>query len=417
MGLFGGTVQKAQELGSAIMAIFSDTTNYGELNGQITELYKMYKGESKGGGMVRAIASFNSAAIMPNGLTAIYTGEDTESEEVPIELKFINDMIDLNNVNQGLQEKLILASQIEAKVLVKVSWFEDSEKEIFLPKITYLPGETTGYEFETDPTDPEKIISVKYKIGSTEFNEPFDNYAYVAFNALPGALPGYPDMGVVIQNMKNIDEALEDWQTMNRNFAISTPYFECNSGDEAKELVELMETSGWKRGQLFAGTAKYSLVGGDAGDFASIERKITNDAKHTSAATGVPVQHLGMPDELSNRSTADSLDDPAETKAIASTRLWMTFWETIFDIGIRLNNEASTGTYGELQSNVVEPDASGVSSDEFANVKDVYLPMYKEGALSLETLHNRTPEIDATKEAILMANEADPNDLDTGDGE
>jgi len=412
MGWFSSAPVKLQELGAAIGAIFSDDTNYSELNGQITELYKMYKGESKGGGMVRAVASFISAAVMPNGLSVIYTGDETTDGTAPPEVEFINAMLDLNNVNQGLQGKLILASQIEAKVLVKVSWFEDADNEIYLPKLTYLPAETTAYKFTTDPTDPEKIVSVKYKIGETEIDETFDNYAYVAFNALPGALPGYPDMGVVIQNMKNIDESLEDWQKMNRNFAISTPYFECETKDEADALVATMTAEGWKRGQLMAATAKFDMVSGDAGDYESVERKITNDAKHVSAATGVPVQHLGMPDELSNRSTADSLDDPAQTKAISATRLWLTFWETVFDIGIKLNNEASTGTYGELQSNVVEPDSSGVSTEEFDNVENVYLPMYKAGALTEQTLWERTPGVDATEESKRML--ADPSTLDTG---
>ena len=413
MGFFSSAPVKIKELGVAIGAIFNDDTDYSTLSGQITELYSMYKGESKGGGMVRAVSSFISAAVMPNGLSVIYTGEESKEGELPQEVEFINAMLDLNNVNQGLQEKLILASQIEAKVLVKISWYEDAENEVYLPKLTYLPSETTSYEFTTEDSDPEKIISVKYKIGETEVDEAFDNYAYVAFNALPGALPGYPDMGVVIDNMKNMDEALEDWQKMNRNFAISTPYFETASKDEADGLIDTMTTNGWKRGQLIAGTAKYSLVSGDAGDYDSIERKITNDAKHVSAATGVPIQHLGMPDELSNRSTADSLDDPAQTKAISATRLWLTFWETVFDIGIKLNNENSTGTFGELSANVVEPDSSGISTDEFDNVEKVYLPKCVAGLLSEQTLHEKTPGVDPIEEEKRQA--VNPDSLDTGE--
>jgi len=210
-----------------------------------------------------------------------------------------------------------------------------------------------------------------------------------------------------------MDEALEDWQKMNRNFAISTPYFETASKDEADGLIDTMTTNGWKRGQLIAGTAKYSLVSGDAGDYDSIERKITNDAKHVSAATGVPIQHLGMPDELSNRSTADSLDDPAQTKAISATRLWLTFWETVFDIGIKLNNENSTGTFGELSANVVEPDSSGISTDEFDNVEKVYLPMCVAGLLSEQTLHEKTPGVDPIEEEKRQA--VNPDSLDTGE--
>ena len=408
-----------KELGLVLGAEPLTSTTYTEVDAQVAQLYDMYTNAKPGGALVRAVCKFKASSVMSSGLSVNYTGDKDVEKSTPAEVEYIEDFIDYNNINQGRQRSFIIASQLEARCLVKMVWTLDSEG-VGRPKMIYIPYETTKYEFETDPSDPETILSVKYKIGEEEVDEPFDDYAYVAFNALPSTLVGIPDMGVVIQYMIDIDEGLKDWRPMNRNFAVSTPYFECESLQEAEAMQSALEGNKWNKGRLMCGTAKFSLVAGSAGDWMSIEREFVDKTKAVSAAVAIPVQHLGLPDELSNRSTADSTDDPARATAATETDTWSNFYEDLFEIAIRMNNENPGGTHGQLEFNVVEPDTSGKNTNEYDAVEKVYLPMAKEGLISNQTLWELTPQIDSTKEAERISSESagvEEEEIDGGETE
>jgi len=394
------------ELGLVIGTEPLDATAFGSLDSQISELYDMYTGAATGKQLVRAIVRFKSSSIMNGGLSVKYNGEAIEGEE-PLEVTYINSVLDYNNVNQGLSRKLIIASQIEGKVLVRVIANNDAKNEgAFTPKIIYLPLRDTAYKFLVDPQDPEKILSVSYKLGEVEVkDDPFDDYAFVNFNSLPSTTAGFPSMGAVIQEMKDIDEALQDWRKMNRNFAVSTPYFKCETLAEAKAVNEALQTNKWKRGNAMAGTSTLDLINGDAGDYESMSAEIVMKLQIVSAATGTPPQHMGLSRELSNRATAESMDKPAEEDSQADSDAWARFWERVFDISIRMNNESPTGTQGTMAINVVEPDTTGVTKSEYNAVKDVYLEMRKLGDLSRKTLWQNTPKIDSVLEKARLDEE------------
>jgi len=407
MGWFGEKIVVAiRELGIKIGTSQDDETTYSEISKQIEELYKMYVGSATGKQLVRAIVRFKSSSILNGGVNVAYSGDKDTATEDPMEVQYIDKMLDFNNVNQGYSRKLIIASQLEGKVLVKLIWHVDPEKELAVPKLVYLPWRTTQYEFTVDAENPERILSVKYKIGETEVDEPFDNYSYVTFNSLPSSLSGYPAMGVVIPEMKDIDEALQNWRKMNRNFAVSTPTFKCESLTECEKHQEALNANGWTQGRALFTTADFSLVQGDAGDFESIERELAMKVKIISASTGTPPQHMGLPDELSNRSTADSMDAPTVEDSETDTDLWSNFWEDVFNIAIRMSND-NGGTYGALEVDVVEPDTTGVTASEYDAVEKIYMPMWKDGGLSLDSLHTLTPKVDAVAEAQKIKDEED----------
>ena len=70
-----------------------------------------------------------------------------------------------------------------------------------------------------------------------------------------------------------------------------------------------------------------------------------------------------------------------------------------------MNNSNSTGTFGELNPDWISPDTTGATTNEYDAVERVYLPMFKEGALSKKTLWEKTPKVDANDEEQRITEE------------
>jgi hypothetical protein len=224
------------------------------------------------------------------------------------------------------------------------------------------------------------------------------------FNARINDKYGTSDFGGVLHVLDNLSKGLEQWYSMNWLFAHPTPFFKTENMQDGKDLTDYLVDQKWKLGQFFAGPADMDLKSG-AGDSGSIKEKLTMDARIVTAKLGVPIQFMGFPDLMSNRATAVNTMEPVEAVSLAEQKVWKTGFQDMFDKAIALYNSRVPLGDRFLTPGLIEPVLPFITANQLKMLIDLYLPAWIDGALSLETLLARIPDVKAREELERLAAE------------
>lgn len=411
------------------------TAAYGTIDLQINQLYEMFTGASTWGcELVKNIVRYKRAHVLGHGVGVVPSGVVDSADD---EIALVELFMDKRGLNEGRHKEFVTGAELEGCVLVKIeegTVLDEKEQEVFCPVLKYFPKKAAAYELTADPEDSSKPAHVKmsYKVGGQEikYDEDFaeNGWAYVAFNALPGDLVGRPSMASVLRNMENLSESLTQWHRMNRNCAHSLPVVECEGTQEIKTAQAKLEEHGWETGKALITNGKVKILQGSGGDYLSMRYEIEANAKIISAAVDVPIHHLGFADVLSNRATADNLDEPIEAISGSDETLWKGFYERIFAEVIRLAKASKNGPNANLNPDAVKPDTTGIGASDYQRFKDIWLPAYEKGVISRQTALEKAPTIDAQREIERIDEERQSDQqraatpfadakADTGDGE
>ena len=418
--LFRRGVAKVKEFGAS----FSDLTDfdkqaagqYFRLSEQIATLCKKYSSEERGSQLVKRIVRYKQAHVLGGGVTVtVAKGKQADAETL-----LIDRFLDRRGFNEGLHKTLVATSELEGAVLVRIAEgvVDDAGTEAFCPSLAIYPFSVASYELQSDGNDSSTPSAIK-KLSFTNdagnqidlSGESFDGstpnksgnagryrWAYLRLNGKAGTLAGSPTMAGVLTELEEVDLNLRDWRRMNRNCASSIPTWKCESKEEVDRIKAELAESGFGYGKSYIGTAEFKLSQGDAGDYQSLENELMRKAGIISAAVEIPLQDLGFPDMLSNRSTAESMDDSQGVSIDADAASWLGFYESIFRAVIEIGNESKNGPASPLDPESVKPNAVGVRKQDFNRVADVWLPLRKAGCLSRKTLLTFCPMINAEEE-------------------
>jgi len=269
-------------------------------------------------------------------------------------------------------------------------------------EVRYADETYTEIKAITYETDDNVTVSV-----------PPDRSVFIKFNARIHSREGVPTLSGLLQEAEDIDYALRDWRRINRYFASPTPYFKTQDIQEAKDLYDRLLAPGvdWKIGKVFAGPAEFSLVGMSDHGFDSIQREIETKVKMLAGGAGVPVQFLGFPEFMSNRATAENTMEPVALVSVSEQRSWLGGFTELFDKAIELRNRMAPAGAEKLSTGKVAPSMQFVTKAQIDRLRELYFPLWKSDAISLETLLKLLPDVGvedrglAAKKEIEQGNE------------
>jgi len=371
-------------------------TNY---RSAITEIAKKYEGTAQWGvQQVRNIIDVRSAFVIGQGLKLIQKdGSETKSRE----MEFLEQFIELNDLDEEGPLDLAKESDIEGRCLVKL--VVNEEKKMI--EYRFISFSVNGYKIETDPEDYKKYIKASYRDSTNQKDIVIDvgDFIYKKFaGRIEKVNDIMPKIAMVLRQCEDLDKALVDWREMNHLFGSPTPYFKCLTEEEAKKMQTRLQTLNWKIGKAMCGTAEYSLVGMTDSGKDSLEKEIITNAKMISGAVGVPIHFLGFPELMSNRAVSTDLFEFINASTAKERGVWAGFYEEMFNKVIEKSNAVLKTN---LEPGKVRAEILQVSDAKIQELTNVWLPLYTGGVIDIDYMLSKIPDIDPKKVKAAKAEE------------
>ena len=295
----------------------------------ITELDKKFRGCAQWGvQLCKNIIDLRAAFSIGSGIKAI----DKTNGEAKKELAFINNFIEHNNLDEEGPQDFATEAELEGRVLFNLIP-NTASKTIDLRHISYL---TNKYKVKTPDSDYLQYDLVEYYPANNS-NKPLVTLEKAGFvyKKFAGRLNNVndimPKIGGVLRNIEDLDKAYWDWRKRNRLFASPTPVIEATDTESAKSINEYLTNKNWVIGKLLVLVGKFSMQGLNDSGGDSLMKEIEAQAKIISGSVGVPVHFLGLPDLLSNRSTAENLMESMFQVTTRERTIWKGCYEEIFE--------------------------------------------------------------------------------------
>ncbi|MFO8056111.1 MAG: hypothetical protein R6V10_02295 [bacterium] len=376
--------------GEKARAVPASANPYRSREALVAELVNKYKGYAKAGNqLIQRIVDTRAAFAMANGLSA----RPAQPGHEPPELDFINRTIAGNQLDGQFGQQLAVEKELEGQVLLVLDYLPDEDNV----RVRFISWNDTHYRVAYADHTYTDIESISYENdhGNT-VNIPPDQAVFIKFNARIHSREGVPTLSGLLQEAEDIDYALRNWRTINRYFASPTPYFKTADIQQAKDLYDRLLAPGvdWKIGKVFAGPAEFSLVGMEGTGSDSIKQEIETKIKVLAGGAGVPVQFLGFPEFMSNRATAENTMEPVALVSISEQRSWLGGFAELFDKAIKQKNSAAPRGTAPLQTGRVAPCMRFITRAQVQRLKELYLPLYQAGAITLDTMLKLLPDVE-----------------------
>lgn len=391
-----------------------DTTSYTankykSYSSAILELSKKYTGQADWGvAQTGAIIDLRSAFQIGDGIQiSIKPGLEKEiggklEKEI---LDFVNEMIELNDIDREMAQDWAKEGEIEGCSLHKLIW----DEEVLNVNARFISRSSSPYTIHVVEGDYSKYSKVTGKTAKgVEFTLLPDEFVYKRFGGRvnqPNA--PYPKVAKCLTQIENLDKAIRDWRKMDKLFASPTPHIECENTQQAKAMNEELKNKNFKIGKAFAHTGKMSYLEISGAGQESIKEEIITNSKIISGTTSVPVHFLGMPDLMSNRATAESLFEMISAGTQKERKTWIGLYEEMFNKAIAMRNKnLAKGKFRAYPENCIKVDIPLMTEQEWKHIIEVYMPMNVAGKLSDEALWRMTPGVDLEEETRLKVERA-----------
>lgn len=426
--------EKVRELQATVQATTDVLTNtsstsnehytgnpYKTYSSKINALTEKYNGESDWGCMTtRNIVDVRAAFIIGNGAKAIKQDGYTGTAER--ELKFIREFIRLNNLDKESPNDWAVGAELEGKALIRL--IVDKEKRNI--RTVYVPWSKYAYTVTADNPDLYKYTKAFYSGTDTldvavgapttinqtrdvSFNLNENEFVYMRFGGSTEKVnEPIPKTALVLRQVEDLDKELWDWRKINSLFAAPTPTFMVETVEECERIQAWIKETNWRIGKaIVIANGKFDLVCYSGEGFTTLKNALEADVTTVSGSTGVPVHFLGHPELLSNRATAISLLELIEMSTNKERDIWEGGYEELFQKAIILYNDAfNTG----LNPDAVTAKIPFISSAKLEFIQKVYLPMYTENTISLETFLSYLTDVDVDEEIKRIEEDKDKAD-------
>ena len=383
---FGGV----QSVGSLILQLEALLGNasanlYTSRAAQAAETIRKYRGQAvKGNLLVKNIINTRSAFTVGRGLS--YVGPDNEK-------RFVAAFLKANKIDLSYMQQLARERCFEGQVLLTLRPGEGG-----MPQCRFLSWVDTSYDVLTSDYDYADVRGVRYTVGDHHPHLGPGEFVFFKFDTRLNSVEGTPLLAGILNTIEDLDDALTSWRAMNNKFSKPTPYFKFEQEADAEAFQDRLKTSNWQMGQPLAGGGDASMIQIGYGPYTSMKEEIACKAQIISGHTGVPVHYFGFPDLLSNRAVADDL----KTMFVSISETEQAEWERgLTDL---LTNAAAmySAAGGERIEISGRARVEFVSEVAYKQLVEVWLPLYLDGAITLETFLSKVPGVDENKEAPLV---------------
>ena len=291
----------------------------------ITELDKKFRGCAQWGvQLCQNIINLRAAFAIGGGIKPY----DKTGGKAQKELDFIKEFIEHNNLDEESPQDFATEAEIEGRVLFHLTPNQD-ERTIDLRHIAWS---TNKYTVSTPAGDYSQYETVKYyPAGNSEQTQVILEKKEFVYKKFAGRLNNVnnimPKLGSILRNIEDLDKAYWDWRKRNKLFASPTPVIEANDTNAAKAISTYLDDKNWVIGKLLVIVGKFSMQGLNDSGGDSLMKEIESQAKILSGSSGVPVHFLGLPDLLSNRSTAENLMESLFDVTTRERTIWKGCYE------------------------------------------------------------------------------------------
>lgn len=410
------------------LTVPGDRADWSEKRDAVIQIIAMYRGIAEWGNqLTRKIINYRIGFVFPQGVkaeivvrpepakaaTEALQSEDRAGVPIPAletveavigqpELDFIQDsVIDFNNLDGKGTDDFAKCREFEGQVLVHLRTVteEDSEgNETINIALDVIPWIQTDYEVFFNTVNEVEVISAGIdRVVIEEANTDIegrsrnvgptstvsrtlrgDEVAFIAFDTIARSIIGTPSLSGLINDLEDIDKAEADMRQGNKYYAHPVPVFEAETTEEAARLNEIISEStdqSWKIGDPKIIAGKFSLVSLDLDGQKALADELVKKIQIISAGTNVPVQHLGFPELMSNRATAENTMEPIANFVLAEQEIWQVFYNEVFDKAINLRNKAAKGTEQKLNTGMVKSVLKATTEKALRVVKDIKIPL------------------------------------------
>lgn len=375
--------------------------NYATYSAQVAGAYDMYDNQAKYGGEVyKALIDSRAAFIGGEGISITST-EKAQQE-------WINGFLKINKLNGSRLVNALITGELEGKLLFKLtqgkhylteekyikarvfSWHKnqytvmpDEDDTDIIKSITY--GENKEVE-NLQSIDPKKAVFIKLAGKSDDINE-CTNRGHCILNECEG-----------------LSRSKYDLRKSNHLYGRAMQIFETKEKQEAKVIKAELMSDDAGAGDTYAGPAKvyYIEPSGDAND--ALLKEQLNNMRIISFMLSIPVHFLAYPDLMSNRATADNLNEVV----VNGTRLErMIYEEKLYELiykamqmAVNANIAPNAILKGDFQVKLPV-----ISIAQLQQIMSIWFPLMDEGLISKFNVLNRLPGVNPSEEMKLIEKE------------
>ena len=361
----------------------------------VNAIDKKYRGRANWGVLqTGAIVDTRAAFIIGQGVK--FTVDDPKATN---EKEWLEDFVDFNDLENEVPQEFAKEAEIEGKFLGKL--FMDPKRK--QASVRFISWANSSYTVVTNPEDYMDYQRVWWRTpagGTKNLRSP--QFVYKRFGGridIPNETP--PKIAKCLTQIDFLDKAIRDWREIDRMYAAPTPHVETKDAESAKKMQDAFTALNWKIKKFFAHTGKFEYLQIDAAAISALEKEIITLAKMISGTTGVPVHFLGLPDLMSNRSTAENLMELITASTTKERQIWIGGWKEIIDKSAAMWSASTKKT--EIDTSKIKVEIPFITEAQWAKVKDIFIPMNLMDKLSDAGLYAQIPGFDATEEAERLA--------------
>lgn len=373
----------------------------------IRELAEKYQAKSKWGNVLAGnIVDTRAAFIIGQGLAVSPVGLDGKDPDPESkEMKFAKDFLEYNDLDREMIQEYAKEGEIEGCFLGVLAWVEEDEQV----SLRFMSRVETKYTVIHPKNDYSWYQKIEWKEGSEPKSLDEAGFVYARFGGrVHKPNEPTPKVGKCLTEIEGLAQALRDWREINRLFGAPIPHIQCATAAEALAAKDAIKeiANNWRIRKLFAhtGTLMYLSPAGESQ--AGIEREIITRAKMISGATGVPIGFLGFGDLTTKLGSGSEVtSDQVESSTSKERLIWVGTYQEIIRKAMEIWNANAKTT--PLVPERVKVSIPRVSPETWKRITETWLPLYNSGAISLQSVLEQIPNINAAEEAKRVADEND----------
>ncbi|HET9531176.1 MAG TPA: hypothetical protein VFQ92_12540 [Blastocatellia bacterium] len=379
----------------------SSTNRYVDRATQVAESVRKYQGRAiKGNLLTKNVINTRAAFTAARGL--VYAGDPGSPEA-----QFAKAFFKRNRLDLGFLRSITRERCFEGQVLLTLNSGAGG-----VPSVRFISWLDTSYEVKANPIDYGAVEGVSYpnpdRAGPVSLS--LDRIAFMKFDCRMNALEGTPLLAGVLNNIEDIEDAIATWRALNVKFTNPTAYFKFDDENDANAFLNTLkgmnDGSGWKWGDPLAGAGEGSVLQMGYGPYTSVETELLMRLKLLSGHVGVPVQYIGFVDLLTSKATAQDVSEALVLISEVEQREWEAGFSDLLGRAMSWHNRARGAQLDARKSDV---RMELINEVQFRRVRETWLPLYLNGAITLETFLSKVPEVDETEEAPKVRDEIRKN--------
>ena len=361
--------------------------NFGTYSKQVNTIKENYLARSAYGvTLTRAVIDYRAAFICGGGISV--------KADSPAAQKWVDNFLDVNKLSSIRLIQIVELLEKEGKALIIIK--RDGVGDESNIRIRIQPWTEIEYHVDVDEyRDPISVEIFENKKDIKNKKYAGNNFVYINIGGCVEDIDiTPPPIANVLTEIENYERALFDLRASNHVFGTNRMAIETKTREDANYIQAKLNEAAWDPEKSYTMPAKAYYLSPPAGGIESVRGEMALNVKIISANTGLPVHWIGWTDLMSNRATAETLDELIKFVTKKQRTAIAEGYDELIQKAAAIAR-AFGETIPEFEADIELPN---ITSADLAALNDIYLPLKMEGAISMQTLRGLIPGIDPAEE-------------------